>query len=380
MALASTAAFASFDINANTNIEDISSVLSEALILDFEFMGRGITTALDDPVYDTTFYWNEEALNADIVTLSASATSTATTFGLTTGHGARTHIGDLLVPKAINSTEVVQVDAITTDTVTVTRSYNATVNTSHASGATFAVVPAFQEASDFSTDKSQKPIARNNFTQIMFAGDLLISRTQLQRKMATVAMDIDRQLANRAIELKRYWTTACLYGEKSSSSGSDSVYRTTLGLRGWIRDNSGVTNSTSEAISMAVLDTHNTTVVDKGEYVDTLLIGTDTVDSVNAIDASNRRMMESERKVGYVVQNILLGQGNSVEVVVDGRVKTGDAFLYKKGDLRVRPFDGAAMFTIAATDFVDGVKRRIGSEMGVEYRHPDAGIALSNKT
>lgn len=381
MGLASATPFASFDINAQTQILDVSEVLAEALILDFNLMARGLDVAMSDPVEDTTFYWNEEALNPDqAVGANLSATSTATALSLAAGHGVRVHIGDLLRDLRIGSTETMEVTDISTDALTVTRTYNSTTAASIASNATFVVEPAFQEGSDIGADKSVKPVARNNFTQIVFAGDLLITRSQLQRTMATIAMDVDRQLANRAKELKRYWTSIALYGEKSGSSGSDSVYRSTLGLRGWIRDNSGVTDSTSAALSLTNLNSVNKSIVDKGEYVNTLCVGTDLVNSINAIDASNRRLVESDREVGYFVERVLLGQGNEVEVVIDGRVMTGDAFLYPKSKLRWRPLKGSAMFIIAATDFVDGVKRRVGSEAGIECRQPEAMGYLSNKT
>lgn len=380
MALAGSSLFSSFDINANTNILDISDVLSEALLLDFEFMSRGITSDLSNPVEDTTFYWNQEALNSDTVTVSGSITSVATSVVLTTGHGDRAHIGDLLVDMTSNATEVMQITAISTDTLTVTRAYNSTTAGSIADAATLSLIPAYQEGSDIGSDKSVKPTALSNFTQIEFAGDLLIARSQLQRKMATVAMDVDRQLANRAKELKRAWTRTCLYGEKSASSGSDSVYRTTGGARYWIRDNSGIVYTTSGAFSLAVLNGRNKAVVDKGMYPDTLVVGTDLVSSIAAIEASNRRLVESDRKVGYAVNRILCDQGNEVEVVVDGRVRAGDAFLYRKDQLGWRPLSGAAMFVIAATDFVDGVKRRIGSEGGVEFRHPEAAAYFRNQT
>ena len=380
MALDSANPFASFDINAQTNILDISSVLSDALLLDFNFMARGCDVAMSDPVDDTTFYWNEEALNPDQAVLAASAASNGTSISLTSGQGARVHVGDLVRDLRTGSTETMQVTAISTDTLTVTRTYNTTTAASLASNATLVIEPSFQEGSDIGADKSVKPIARSNFTQIVFAGDLLISRSQLSRQMATVAMDVSRQLANRAKELKRYWTSIAIYGEKSASAGSDSVYRTTNGLRAFIRDNTGVTNAVSEALSLTNLNSVNKSIVDKGEYVNTLLIGTDLVNSVNAIDASNRRLVESDREVGYFVERVLLGQGNEVEVVVDGRVQLGDAFLYPKSKLRWRPLKGGAMFIIAATDFVDGTKRRVGSEAGMEVRQPEAMGYLSAKT
>lgn len=381
MALAAASPFASFDINSNTQILDISEVLAEALLLDFNFMERAIDVAMDDPAEDVTFYWNEEDLNADqCVVNNTSYTSTVTTIVLASGHGARVHIGDLLRNTAIGSTETMQVTDVSTDTLTVVRTYNTTVAAVIASNATLTIEPAYQEGSDIGVDKSVKPIARSNFTQIVFAGDLLITRSQLARKMATIALDVDRQLANRAKELKRAWTRICIYGEKSGSAGSDSAYRTTNGLRAWIRDNSGITEATSASLSMTYLNNANKSIVDKGEYVDTLLCGTDLVNSINAIDATNRRLVESENMVGYAVQKILLGQGNSVDVVVDGRVELGDLFLYPRHKLRWRPLAGGAMFIIVATDFVDGVKRRVGSEAGLECRQPQAMAYLSGKT
>lgn len=383
MALASTSAFASFDINSNTNILDISSVLAEALILDFNLLNDGISVALDDPVEDTTFSWNEEALNSDVVQANGSLASDGTSLVVDTGHGARTHIGDLLKNKAAGSDEVLQVTAISTDTLTVTRGYNSTTAAAIADNAVLAVMPAFQEMSDWSADKSVKPTAESNVTQILFAGDLGISRSQQKRKMATIALDVDRQLANRAIELRRYWTTTALYSEASSSAGSDSVYRTTRGMRSWIEAEGGVTDTDTEALSKPVLDAANKSAVDLGRYVDTLAVGTDLVDSISGIESSARRLVESDRQVGYTVQRILLAQGNEVDVIVDGRVHTGDAFMWqRKGQpqVRLRPLVDSAMFVIAATNFEDGVKRRIGSEMGLEFRQAASAVYLSKKT
>lgn len=379
MALASFPGFGSFDITDGSQIRDISTVLSEALLLDFELLGRGLDVAMSDPVEDTKFWWNEEALNSDRVTVNGSVTSSGTSIVLDSGHGARTHIGDLIKNTAEGSLEVLQVTDISTDTLTVTRGYNSTTKASIADNAVLVVMPAFQEGSDFASDKSVKPVVRSNFTQIVFAGDLLISRSQLNRQMATVALDVDRQLGARAKELKRYWSSIALYGEISSAAGSDSVYRTTSGMREWITDN-GVVDADNEAISLSVLDAANKSLVDLGEYADTLVIGTDLVGGINLISSGARRALESDTRMGYVVNQILLGQGNVVDVVVDGRVNTGDAFLYKRENVRLRPLAGSGMFVIAATDFVDGVKRRIGSEMGLEFRNPEAAAYLHTKS
>jgi hypothetical protein len=91
-------------------------------------------------------------------------------------------------------------------------------------------------------------------------------------------------------------------------------------------------------------------------------------------------MLESDTQAGYTVQQVRLAQGNIVNVIVDGRVKLGDAFLYSKEQVSMHPFAGSGMFVIAATDFVDGVKRRLGAEWTLRFRNPEVGVYLSNRT
>ena len=378
MALAATAPFASYDINAQTNVLDISPVLSEAIYLDFNLLANGLNFDMSNPVEDTTFYWNQEALNSDTATTSASATSTATSIGLTTGHGARFRIGDLVTVNALAQSEVIQITAVTTDTLTAVRVYNATTALSIASGATLTIMHTDQEGSDIGSDGSVIPTALTGYTQIKFSKDLQISGSQLARRMATIALDVNRQLANRAVELKRDWSRTVLYSEPSTA-GSDTIYRSTKGLRSWALNNSGVSaDGSGAAMSWAVLNTNNKSIVDKGLYPVTVVCGTDVVGSLVGIDSTLRRMLETDTQVGYTANLITLAQGNEVMVIVDPRVNTGDLFLYKRDLITLKPMIGRGLFMIAATDFVDGVKRRIGSECGLEVRHPETIGFLRN--
>jgi hypothetical protein len=275
-----------------------------------------------------------------------------------------------------------QVTAVSTDTPTVVRGINSTTQAAIASGATLALIRAEQEGSDIGSDKTVAPVVRSNYTQI-YAGafDLKISGSQLARKMAADALrdQVAHQLANRLVEFKINLTRGLFYSERVGP-GSDSAYRSFGGLTYWNRAGSGVSNSSSEALSLSVLNAHNKTVVDRGLYVDSLFVGTDLVNSINAIEATNRRLLESDKKVGYNVVEILLGQGNSVRVTVDGRINAGDAFLFQNDKVRLRPMTGRGMFTIAAVDFADAKKRRVLGEWGCEVRNPEATIRLFNKT
>jgi hypothetical protein len=382
MALNAATPFASFDVTDGAQQRDISPVLQDAIYYDLNAL-RALNVQFDNPVYDVQHYWNEEALQSDTVTVSGSVTSTGTSIVLASGHGARAHVGDLLYDTTSNSTEVMEITAISTDTLTVVRTYNSTVAAVIADAAVLALIRAEQEGSDIGSDKTLGPTVRSNYTQI-FAGayDLLVSGSQIARKMATneYADYVARQLTARAVEVKIGMTRAALYSEKSSSAGSDTVYRTMNGLRAWFRDNSGVVDSSSSASNYANLNANNKSIVDKGVYPNTLLIGTDLVGSIAGIDSGNRRALESEDTMGYAVQRILLNQGNFVNVAVDARVKTGDYFLFDNSRVSMRPLNGRALFVIAATDFVDGKKRRILGEWTMEVRNPQAGCYARNKT
>lgn len=382
MALASTGLFAAFDVTDGAQVRDISPVLADAIFYDLHFLGA-VNVDFGGAVTDTTHYWNEDLLNADTGTLAASASSGGTSISLTTGHGARFHVGDLVYDNsALNITEVSQITAISTDTLTVTRAYNGTTGASISSGSTLAAIRSEQEGSDIGADKSLSPRVRTNFTQIFSTYDIQVTGSQLARKMATTQMQdfLARQLANRAVELKINMTRAFLYSEKSSSAGSDTVYRTMAGIRSQINAASGVTNSASAALSYTNLNTYNKTSVDLGVFSDLLVIGTDLVTSVTGYDSGNRRMLESDKAAGYTVQEVQLNQGNAVRVVVDGRMRPGDAFLLSSDRIHAVPLQGRGMFVIAATDFADAKKRRVLAEWTLECRNPEAQTYLSNKT
>lgn len=378
MALQGSTPFASFDITDGSQIRDISPLLQEALLFDFHFLEHIQGNILwDDPAEDPQIWWNEDALNPDTVTTSASATSTATSITLSAGHGLRAHIGDLLVDQVAGSTEVIQITDVATDTLTVVRTINSTVAASIASGATLQLQRLEQESSNIGNDKSVAPTVRSNFMQIIAgAFELQISGRQLARKMATDALrdQVAHQLANRAKEFKRSLTRSLLYSERVGA-GSDTVYASMGGMRYWIRDQGGVVNSTSGALTMlgsasSTVDSMNKTIVDLGAYPETFLCGTDLVNSVNSTDSTNRRLLESEVQAGYMVQGVRLAQGNVVDIIVDPRVKPGDFFLLCKDRIYPKPFIGRGMFTIAATDFTDATKRRLLGDWGLEFRNP----------
>lgn len=382
MALQTADAYASFDVTAGAYIQDISPALADAIYFDLNFM-EAVPLGWDSPVEDTVHRWNEDAINANTVVSDASIAAAGTTLSVTATAG-RVAVGALLVPMVSGNEDMLQVTAVDSgaNDLTVTRDYNSLTGVSYPSGTTFAVIDSLQEASDIGSDTSITPTVRLNRTHIFGARDLKVAGSQLARKMATNELQdfVGHQLANRTIELKIKLITAFLYSEASSSDvGSDTVYRTLTGLRNWARVN-GQRDTDSEALAYAVLNAHNKLLVDLGEYVDTLVIGTDLVGSVAGIDATVRRMYESDTAVGYTVQEILLNQGNTVRVVIDSRMVPGEYFLFTRSKVKPLPFTGRGMFTIAATDFSDARKRRVMAEWTMRVHNPEVLGHAKSKT
>src|SRR6185312_331321 len=106
----------------------------------------------------------------------------------------------------------------------------------------------------------------------------------------------------RAIEMKIGLSRAALYSERVGP-GTASQYRYMGGLRYW-NGQAGFRDTASGSFSYSYLNTQNKSIVDLGVFPDTLLIGTDLVGSVTGYDSTNRRLVESDRTVGYTVQQV----------------------------------------------------------------------------
>jgi hypothetical protein len=384
MALQAAGGFATFNLTDGAQIRDISPVLADALYYDLHLLGN-LNVDFGSPATDIQHWWNEDLLNADTVTGASVYNSATTTVNVTAGQGLRTHVGDLLVARNAADTTgtvglVLQITAISTDALTTAWIASGATSNSASFTPSFAVIPGEQEGSDIGSDKSLTPTVRSNYTHIL-AGryDLKITGSELARQKATTAMsdEVAHQLANRAIEMKIGLSRAALYSERVGP-GTASQYRYMGGLRYW-NGQAGFRDTASGSFSYSYLNTQNKSIVDLGVFPDTLLIGTDLVGSVTGYDSTNRRLAESDKGVGYTVQQVQLNQGNVVNVVVDPRVNTGDAFLFMRDKIRMVPLQGRGMFVIAAVDFADARKRRCLGEWTMEVRNPEATGYYSSK-
>lgn len=385
MALSSTSFLASFDITDKTQDLDISPVLLSALMVDTGVLGQ---IPMGDPIYDTIFYWNEIALNAGTVTVDGTGyASNATTIGVTSTSELRE--GALLKLVSAGGSEVVQVTAVSNATqFTCTRGYGGTT----AATATFAanaVVDIIQmprqEASDIGTDITKVPTVASNVSAI-FERSILISRNQQKRRMAAITDFLAQSIHDRTMEIKRELEKAVIHSVQSGSSpaGSDSVYRTFNGLLAMITN----VDSTSQSMSYGVFNGAVKNLVDNGAADDqshlVLVAPTKIRQTISTFDNSNRRLMESDVRAGYYVEQVLSDLGVVVDVVTSNYLGAGASAPWKSilldtSRVKLRPFADDTFKLMAATDWVDGVKRRILGEYSLELRNAGAAHrVLSN--
>jgi hypothetical protein len=144
------------------------------------------------------------------------------------------------------------------------------------------------------------------------------------------------------IEFKIGLTRAVLYAPLAGP-GSDSTYRRMGSLDYWINNGGGTVDWVGRDAQRDP-DQHGQHGARPPRWFnpDLLVANPNLAGSLASIDSSNRRMLESETKVGSYVQEVVTNQGNTLEIVLDNRLITGDAFLLQSDKIHLRPYAIAA--------------------------------------
>lgn len=379
MALNATSFLASFDITDKTQELDISPILLAALMVDTGVLG---VLPMGESVYDTTHYWNAIKLNTGQVTVDATGyNSAATTINLAGAGSSELRVGATLKNIQAGVSEVAQVTAIASATqFTVTRGYGGTTasNSTFAANAVVDIVGMpLQEASDIQTDVTQVPSVLQNYTQIV-ERSITISRNQMKRRMAAIPDFLAQSLHDRTMEIKRELEKVVIHEVASASTpaGTDTVYRTMNGLLAQITN----VNSTSEAFSGTVFNNLVQTLVDAGAADGQshlcLIAPTKIRRTISTIQETNRRLVESDVRAGHYIEQLVGDLGVQVDVVTSnylgaGSVAPWTTVLLDTSRAKLLPFADDTFKLMAATDWVDGIKRRVLGEYTLEVRNPD---------
>lgn len=341
MALASASGLASFDQAAGEFL-DLSNELAEIIRRDnTSFISR---VGISGEATETLHSWMEDALNPNTFTLNEAMDNAETDMDVAAGHGARLKVGSLIRNYSeAGKTEVMQVTAIATDTLTVVRGYGSTSAEAHTTGTTWQIIanPA-QESQDPPADESRARTKVSNYTQIFQKG-IKVSHTMRSVLQAGVADEFTFQIARRLMEIMRELDSSVVAGISSASQGSDSVYRSMGGLVEFASQVGGNTTTTSEALTPAVINDMCKQIWDDGGVPNFILVGGKQKRAISAFDQSYRRSDYNTTVAGYVVDKFISDLGFVLDVIVDPWMKDDDCIVGDLSKVRILPLRNDAM-------------------------------------
>jgi hypothetical protein len=160
--------------------------------------------------------WLEDELFPNLTTLGTSATSAASAITVATGTGGYFRVGDLV--RVVESGEMLEVTAVTTDLLAVTRSVGSVAAATAQTGTDLVIVSnAAAQGADYGTLKVTKRTLGYNYTQIHrhpfgFTGTDVEIETYGPGEPAS-------ELAKKAVEHKRALENTCFFGARDFSTG-----------------------------------------------------------------------------------------------------------------------------------------------------------------
>ena len=372
MALAASTPLASYDQSAGEFL-DLSNELAEIIRRDnTSFLSR---VGISGEATETTHSWMEDSLNGNTAVLDESGFDSSEV-DMTFVSTANIRVGSLLRNTSeAGKTEVIQVTLVDSATVcTVVRGYGSTTGEAHSTGSTWAIIHPNQEGQDPPADASKVRTKVSNFTQIFQYG-INVSHTMRSVLQAGVADEFTFQVARRLMEAMRELDMALILGIKSASAGSDSVYRSMGGIIEFVDGNS---TTTSEALTLAVVNQLAKDIWDDGGYPNFILVGGKQKKAISAFDQAARRSVYDSTVAGYVVDRVLTDLGFVLDVIVDPWVPDDVCIVGDLNKVRVLPLRGSAMRAEDLAKTGAAFKAQIYGEYTAEFRNADEAFAKHN--
>jgi hypothetical protein len=253
------------------------------------------------------FEWFEDELTPNIVTISGTEASGSTSFALTTGQGVRVRVNDILVS---NTGESLLVTAVSTDTLTVTRSMGSVAATAYIALDEFVIAgTAMLEGATNPTSVWTKKVGKTNYIQI-FRDIVELTATQVNTD-SYGGNDRLYQRKKKAVEHKRQIEQALLLGDGFEDNSGDQIRRGTEGLLNFVStnvtDGGGVLTETEfEAFLRSVFRYHPTVTAPEKWFLCAPML----ISAINFWAKNALRIETSEKTFGVRVAKYRSGHGD----------------------------------------------------------------------
>jgi len=366
MAIPAASEWASFDDTVGIPL-DISDVLSAILLVDDQLLSKVPSGAA---VPDVTHRWVEDQLQANSVTAAEGSEITAgdLTLSVTTGQGARVRIGALLRDKASGKEEILQVTAISTDDLTVTRGYGTTTGETHAATAEFEIVAQpKQEGADTQNSKNSNTKTERNNLAMIFERGIFVTGTYEARKYVVPKDHLKYEINKMLLELRREMSTA-VYNSIKSAAGSDSILRTFEGIREALRFTAS-TNlvTTSESLTPGVLEDLLQQCWDDGGSPNLIATRANLFRRIGEFYSDRIRYAPSDRVRGQFVNKFQSSLGYELDLLANHWVNEGDLVALDMTRVKLQPFRPMKVEAMARTG--DAMKWQMLGEYVLEVRN-----------
>ena len=342
-------------------------------------------------------FWVEDALNQFKITgdTAASMTSTITTMAVSQSDASVLDVGYLLeLDTGVGGTtqEQVQITAISSTTLTITRGYGGSTAQTYTTNSVFRIVnaPTYPN-SDLGKDMTRARLSKTNYIN-RFEANINIDSEQILRSMQSyvpgVVDELGYQFQQRLLEMKRKMQQAYLYSVANASGNPTNDYQTMWGLLAWLNTNANATSSaitTSESFTDTVLNTMVLNIFSQGAFSNVIVAGPRAIQKLGQLYTDRVRLDQTDRTRGFFTQEFIPSMANPHRLINEfylndgGSTNAGNAIclVLDMNRIRIRPYVGQFYFTITAPTFRDGDAARILSKWSLEVRNTgtDAGFS-----
>ena len=361
-------------------MEDVSDIIS--IVSPYE---TPLLDHLGDPAraaLSTIHEWVEDTLlpNTDTINQTTFTPNAQDATSVTVNNGSRFQVGDLVRPG--NASEIMQVTAIATNTLTVVRRYGGTAASSLSNGLKVTIVGnAALEGGDAPASRFTSRSRRQNYTQI-FAASVEVSGSMRAARVYGASDELDFQRQERMRELLRDLENTVINGTAPSGTpqGSASVRRSMNGIIRQVTTNqftpgqngfpSGGGGGTD--LNDVVLNAALRTVWEQSSgRIDTIVCGGLQKRRINQLVSSSRAYAPEDTKFRDLV-SVYESDFGVCKVVVSRWVPADTVLFLDSSRVEVMPLRGRSFAYQAMGAQGDRAAGMVVGEYTLEFRNENA--------
>lgn len=349
-------------------VDDVSDLVG--LISPFD---TPLLDAIGSPRYaakSTRHEWFEDQLNPNYSAINNGAGYDDDDTSIVVDDGGVFRVGDLI--KADGGDEVMQVTAISTHTLTVTRGYGGSVAGALVDNQQINIIGhAALEGEDAALAAFRNRVRKENYTQI-FTETVMISGSMDAVGLHAVEREFDYQVIQRLRELMRSLEQTVISGYKASANpqGGATARRTMGGLLQFITGSTD--DAGSEALTEDILNASLRNLWEKGGRPNAIVCNGFNKRKISSFIQSSRRYEPESSALRNVVE--IYESDFGVQRVILSRWVPADKILLLDLDkLQVMPLQGRSFFVKPLAESGDFRKAQLIGEYTLEIQNGGDG-------